>query len=75
MRYDVPFTQLFKSPFGNGPEVYGILVEASGDPAQLIAPIQRLVDGSSDVPVYARVGPCQALLDPRLRSWKLGARG
>jgi hypothetical protein len=40
----------------------------------MVVPVQRLIQGSSAVPVYAVVRPYQELLDPQLRTWRLGAR-
>jgi ABC-type antimicrobial peptide transport system permease subunit len=36
-------------------------------------PIQRIIQSTSSRPVYARVSPYQTLIDPQLRSWRLGA--
>jgi putative ABC transport system permease protein len=74
MQYYVPFTQVPKFPFAHDPsEVSGILVGVRGDPEQLAAAVQRIIQGTANTPVYARVRPYQELLDPQLRPWKLGA--
>ncbi|AHG88198.1 permease [Gemmatirosa kalamazoonensis] len=75
MQYYVPFEQLPPpAPVaGDFPEVFGILVGAAGDPARLAPAVQRLLQGASPRPVYARVRPYADLLDPQLRPWRLGA--
>lgn len=73
MQYYVPFGQLPSTPFGDAHEVGGLLVQTSGEAAALMSAVQRQVQGTSAVPVYARVRPYQDLLDPQLRSWRLGA--
>lgn len=73
MQYYVPFGQLPASPFP-GPMVMGLLVRtATDDPGALGPAVQRLLQGGSGVPVYAIVRPYQDLIDPQLRSWRLGA--
>jgi len=73
MQYYAPFDQLPAFPFANVPFVNGLLVETSGDPDRMLAPVQRLIQRTSAAPVYARVRPYQDLLDPQLRPWRLGA--
>jgi predicted permease len=75
MQYYVPFEQLpAAAPFGGeAPDVFGILVGTTGDPARAAAAVQRLIQGASPRPVYARVHPYADLLDPQLRPWRLGA--
>jgi predicted permease len=75
MQYYVPFEQLpAAAPFGGEtPDVFGILVGTAGDPARAAAAVQRLIQGTSARPVYARVRPYADLLDPQLRPWRLGA--
>jgi len=73
MQFYVPFEQLPAFPFADVPFVNGLVVETAGDPAALIAPVQRLIQRTAGVPVYARVRPYQDLLDPQLRPWRLGA--
>jgi putative ABC transport system permease protein len=48
-------------------------VRTSGEPERLVAPVQRIVQSTAALPVYARVRPYQTLIDPQLRSWRLGA--
>jgi len=73
MQYYVPFGQIPSAPFPDAPSVHAILVRTSGDPERLIAPVQRMIQSTSALPVYARVRPYQTLIDPQLRSWRLGA--
>jgi ABC-type antimicrobial peptide transport system permease subunit len=73
MQYYVPFGQLPLAPFGDAHEVSGMIVQTSGDAEAMMAAVQRQIQGTSAVPVYARVRPYQDLLDPQLRSWRLGA--
>jgi putative ABC transport system permease protein len=73
MQYYIPFAQLPSPPMPDFAEVHGILVRTVGDPAQLAASVQRTIQGSTTIPVYARVRPYQYLIDPQLRSWRLGA--
>jgi predicted permease len=71
MQYYVPFEQLPET-HGGGRAVFGILIRTAGDPARMIAPVQRLIQ-DSPIPVSARVREYQDLLDPQLRPWRLGA--
>ena len=75
MQYYVPFEQLpAAAPFGGEvPDVFGILVGTTGDPARAAAAVQRLIQGTSPRPVYASVRPYADLIDPQLRPWRLGA--
>jgi predicted permease len=73
MQYYVPFGQIPAAPFPNAPNVSGVLVRTAGDPDRWIAPVQRIIQSTSARPVYARVRPYQTLIDPQLRSWRLGA--
>jgi putative ABC transport system permease protein len=73
MQYYIPFGQLPKPPFPDVPDVHAILVRVSGDPERLAPSVQRIIQSTSAVPVYAKVRPYQQLLDPQLRSWRLGA--
>jgi hypothetical protein len=73
MQYYVPFAQLPAPPVAGYAAVHGILVRTEGEPERLAAAVQRLIQGTSALPVYARVRPYQALLDPQLRSWRIGA--
>ncbi len=73
MQYYVPFAQLPTMPFPNAAYVNGIFAQVSGDPDRAAALIQRTIQSTSSVPVYARVRAYQDLIDPQLRSWRLGA--
>jgi predicted permease len=76
MQYYVPFEQLPRPPFADATaygEVHAILVQAAGDPRAVAADARRTIQGSTARPVYARVRPYQELIDPQLRTWRLGA--
>ena len=73
MQYYVPFEQLPDSPFGDQSNVMGMLVQVSGDVDRTGGLVARAIHASSAVPVFARVRPYQDLIDPQLRSWRLGA--
>jgi predicted permease len=73
MQYYVPLGQTPPAPFPNIPEYHGILVRTAGEPERWVTPIQRIIQSTSSRPVYARVSPYQTLIDPQLRSWRLGA--
>jgi predicted permease len=73
MQYYVPFAQLPSTPVPNPSSVHAILVQTEGTPDRLVAPVQRIIQGTSTVPAYARARPYQELIDPQLRSWRLGA--
>jgi len=73
MQYYVPLGQAPAAPFPNIPEYHGILVRTAGEPERWVTPIQRIIQRTSSRPVYARVSPYQSLIDPQLRSWRLGA--
>lgn len=73
MQYYVPLGQAPPAPFPNVPEYHGILVRAAGEPDRWVTPIERIIQSTSARPVYARVSPYQTLIDPQLRSWRLGA--
>ena len=75
-QYYIPFEQV-PSPGtfapADAPSISGIIVSTTGSPATMIAPVQRLIQGSSTLPVYADVRLYQDLLDPQLRPLRLGA--
>jgi putative ABC transport system permease protein len=73
MQYYVPFGQAPAAPFPNVPNVHGILVRTSGVPEHAAGPVQWIIQSTTAMPVYARVVPYQTLIDPQLRSWRLGA--
>ena len=73
MQYYVPFAQIPAPPFPNFARAHGILVRTAKDPAELASAVQRAIQSTSTVGVYAHVRPYQELIDPQLRSWRLGA--
>ncbi|MDB4908834.1 MAG: permease [Gemmatimonadetes bacterium] len=73
MQYYVPFGQLPTNPMELEPHVSGLLVEVNGDARASVATVQRSVQGGAGTAVFARVTPYQELLDPQLRSRRLGA--
>ncbi|MBC7897838.1 MAG: ABC transporter permease [Cytophagaceae bacterium] len=73
MQYYLPFAQVPQPPLGNVNEVHAIIAQSAGDPGAVVADVQRIIQGTSATPVYAHVVPYQELLDPQLRSWRLGA--
>jgi predicted permease len=73
MQYYVPLGQTPPAPFPNIPEYHAILVRTAGEPDRWVTPIQRIIQSTNSRPVYARVSPYQTLIDPQLRSWRLGA--
>ena len=73
MQYYVPFPQLPHPPFPDVADVHGLLVQTAGDAREHAAQVQRAIQSSSATPVYARVRAYQDLIDPQLRTWRLGA--
>jgi predicted permease len=73
MQYYVPLGQTPPAPFPDVPNAHGLLVRTAGDPDRSVAAVQRIIQSTSAIPVYARVRPYQTLIDPQLRSWRLGA--
>ena len=75
MQYYVPFEQVPLPPVfvGDVPTVSGLIVATAGEPEDLVSQVQRFIQSSTGTPVYARVRPYQALLDPQMRPWRLGA--
>jgi putative ABC transport system permease protein len=73
MQYYVPFEQVPPPPIPEISEVAGLLVQVSGDADRAMPSIQRAIQSTSIMPVFARVRAYQDLLDPQLRSWRLGA--
>lgn len=72
-QYYVPFDQLPDGPMHEPPGVNALLVETQGAPELLAPMLQRLIQRNSAVAVIARARPYQELIDPQLRSWRLGA--
>ena len=73
MQYYVPFEQMPVPPRPNPSRVMGMMVRAQGDIDRVAARVQRTIQSTSAVPVYARTRRYQDFLDPQLRSWRLGA--
>jgi predicted permease len=73
MQFYVPFPQLPAMPSPNAATVTGLFVQVSGDPDRAAAIVQRTLQSTSTVSVYAKVRAYQDLIDPQLRSWRLGA--
>jgi len=73
MQYYVPFDQMPIPPRPNASKVMGMMFRAQGDVDRIAARVQRTIQSTSAVPVYARTLRYQDLLDPQLRSWRLGA--
>jgi hypothetical protein len=73
MQYYVPFEQVLPTMGPNGHQIFGLLIETERDPKDVAGTVQRVIQRTMNVPVYARVRPYQDLLDPQLRPWRLGA--
>lgn len=73
MQYYVPLDQAPDPPMPDLPRIMGIMVRASGDLDHAAALVQRTIHASSARSIYARARRYQDLIDPQLRSWRLGA--
>jgi predicted permease len=73
MQYYLPFDQIPEPPFADLPHVMGLIVRAKGDVDHAASDVQRAIQSSSAHRVYARTRAYQDLIDPQLRSWRLGA--
>jgi predicted permease len=75
MQYYVPFTQLPPPPamIADPSSVSGLLVQVSGDEDRAASLVQRTIQSTSATPVFAHVRSYQDIIDPQLRSWRLGA--
>jgi predicted permease len=73
MQYYVPFGQLPAPPIPDLSHVEGLMVRVEGDIDRAAALVQRSIQSTSAVPLYARTRPYADLLDPQLRPWRLGA--
>jgi predicted permease len=73
MQYYVAFEQMPLPPRPDPSRVMGLMVRVRGDAARAVGHVQRTIQSTSAVPVSARTPPYQDLLDPQLRSWRLGA--
>ena len=73
MQYYVPFEQLPDTPMPDPSHVMGLMVRVNGDIDVTSARMQRAIHSTSAVPLYAHARHYQDLIDPQLRSWRLGA--
>src|SRR4029078_3009756 len=73
MQYYVPFEQLPDSPIPDPSHVMGMMIQVVGDLERASALMQRAIHSTSAVPLYAHARHYQDLIDPQLRSWRLGA--
>jgi predicted permease len=73
MQYYVPLDQAPDPMMPDQPRLMGLIVRASGDLDHAAALVQRTIHAGSARPIYARVRHYQDLIDPQLRSWRLGA--
>ena len=73
MQYYVPFDQAPDPPMPDLPRIMGLVVRSSGDLDHAAALVQRTIHAASARPIYAHVRHYQDLIDPQLRSWRLGA--
>ena len=73
MQYYVPFEQLPDTPMPDPSHVMGLMVRVNGDIDVTSARMQRAIHSTSAVPLYAHARHYQDLIDPHLRSWRLGA--
>lgn len=72
MQYYVPIEQLPSAPFPDEPNIMGMIVEARGDAAASSGAVQRAIQSNASRRLFAHVRPYQDLIDPQLRSWRLG---
>jgi predicted permease len=73
MQYYVPLDQAPDPPMPDLPRIMGLMVQSSGDLDRTASLVQRTIHAGSARPVYARARRYQDLIDPQLRSWRLGA--
>jgi predicted permease len=73
MQYYVPFDQMPDKPMPDLPNAMGAMVRVNGDLDRMAGLVQRTIQSSSERRVFAHVRPYQDLIDPQLRSWRLGA--
>lgn len=72
MQFYIPYEQVPPPPVPS-PTISGLLIRTAGDPEGMVRPVQReLMTFAPDLP-YANVRPYQALIDPQMRPWRLGA--
>lgn len=73
MQYYVPFEQIPAPPFPDASAVMGLVVRTRGDALSAAPAVQRAIQSSASRQIFARVRPYQDLIDPQLRTWRLGA--
>jgi hypothetical protein len=73
MQYYVPLDQAPDPPMPDLPRIMGLIVQASGDLDHAASLVQRTIHAGSARSLYARARRYQDLIDPQLRSWRLGA--
>ena len=73
MQYYLPFDQLPEFPFPDPFYVMGMMVQVNGDADRALARVQRAMQSNTALPMFAKLRPYQDLLDPQLRTWRLGA--
>jgi predicted permease len=73
MQYYLPFDQIPDAPFPDAPSINGLIVQSRGEAAGASAAVQRAILSGANGHVFAHVQPYQDLIDPQLRSWRLGA--
>lgn len=74
MQYYVPFEQIPAPPSPNFAFASGVFVQADdADLDRVAVAVQRAVQNGLGPSTYARVQRYQDLIDPQLRSWRLGA--
>ena len=73
MQYYVPFAQLPDSPGAEASRVMGLVVRVRGDVDRAAGLVRRTIHATSALPVHANARHYQELIDPQLRSWRLGA--
>lgn len=72
MQYYVPFEQIPETPMPDPAKVMELVVQTKGDATDATADVQRAIQ-SALPQTFASVRPYQDLIDPQLRSWRLGA--
>jgi predicted permease len=73
MQYYVPFGQIPAPPSPNFALASGLFVQTSAKPETVAAAVHRAIQSGIERRAYVRVRPYQDLIDPHLRSWRLGA--
>ena len=73
MQYYVPFEQLPESPRPDPSQVMGLMIRVRGEADHAAPVVQHAIQSTSVLRAFARTRPYQDLLDPQLRSWRLGA--